>query len=373
MKIEICSRADMQNRLAIGLPEDTAVISFYDPESSDKNYAPVDYSGQPDRLFAVPLRDIDPPSLKKYNLTFSDFFPQANELARFILRAVNDECPIICQCDYGQSRSAACAAAIWEHFEGKGISVFADDAYLPNQMLFNKLVKALEKEHTYLLFTEVKHAMQQDKYSHFIERSEALCKNDSIDEALTELDALMQIISVDMGVDSMHAAYVYDSIADTYCCAERYYEAVQAYEKATDIYISNRQNRAALPIQHKLAKALCKLNDTDNAVLISEKALQFQLDSDDKKYIGLARVIYGDMLFSAHRNNEAILQWEKTDHNEKYAIMLRISKAYGALGNKKMSHEYLQRIKNKYEWKDKMLYRLKIEIDKINAEIGGSK
>lgn len=370
MKIEICSRADMQKRLAVGLPEDTAVISFYDPEGSDKGYAPVDYSGQPVRLFAVPLRDIDPPSLKKYNMTFSEYFPQVNELAKFILHAVNDECPIICQCDYGQSRSAACAAAIWEHFERKGISVFADDAYLPNQMLFNKLVKALEEEHTFTLFTDVKHTMIGNKY---IERAETLCKNGSIDKALTELETLMQKIFADMGADCLHAAYVYDRIADTYCCAEGYFEAVKAYEKAADICISHGQNRAALPIQHKLAKTLCKLNETDKAVLISEASLQFQLNCGDRIYAGFARVIYGDMLFSAHRNNEAILQWENTNHSEKYEIMLKISKAYAALGNEKLSQEYVQRIKNKYEWKDKMLYRLKYEIDTLNAEIGGSK
>ena len=36
---------------------------------------------------------------------------------------------IICQCEHGQSRSAACAAAIKEHFEKSGIEVFADYRY----------------------------------------------------------------------------------------------------------------------------------------------------------------------------------------------------------------------------------------------------
>ena len=50
---------------------------------------------------------------------------------------------IICQCEYGQSRSAACAAAIKEHFEKSGIEVFADYRYYPNQLIFNKLRDAL--------------------------------------------------------------------------------------------------------------------------------------------------------------------------------------------------------------------------------------
>lgn len=52
---------------------------------------------------------------------------------------------IICQCDYGQSRSAACAAAIIEYFEHRGISIFADYRYYPNQLVFNKIYEALER------------------------------------------------------------------------------------------------------------------------------------------------------------------------------------------------------------------------------------
>ena len=47
----------------------------------------------------------------------------------------------------GQSRSAACAAAILEFYEKNGISIFADYRYYPNQLVFNKVKKALEKEY----------------------------------------------------------------------------------------------------------------------------------------------------------------------------------------------------------------------------------
>ena len=36
MEISIYSRADMEILLEKGISEDTAVISFYDPESSDR-------------------------------------------------------------------------------------------------------------------------------------------------------------------------------------------------------------------------------------------------------------------------------------------------------------------------------------------------
>jgi hypothetical protein len=50
----------------------------------------------------------------------------------------------VCQCEYGQSRSAACAAAIKEYYDHDGISIFADYRYYPNQLIFNKLLDALK-------------------------------------------------------------------------------------------------------------------------------------------------------------------------------------------------------------------------------------
>ncbi|MGN1303540.1 MAG: hypothetical protein ACI4YB_00755 [Oscillospiraceae bacterium] len=150
MKLRIMSRAEMENQLEKGFAEETAVISFYDPESRDENYAPVDYSGQDIRLFQAGVRDIDMSSLKRYDMRYNDYFPEADRLAEFILHAVNDDCEIICQCDYGQSRSAACAAAILEHFEKNGVSVFADIKYLPNQMIYNKLSAALKRVYSSL-------------------------------------------------------------------------------------------------------------------------------------------------------------------------------------------------------------------------------
>ena len=49
------------------------------------------------------------------------YLAEADELATFIYEAREVGRDIICQCDYGQSRSAACAAAILQHFEKRGI------------------------------------------------------------------------------------------------------------------------------------------------------------------------------------------------------------------------------------------------------------
>lgn len=105
---------------------------------------PVDYSGKTNRVFPVAIHDIDLEILPKYGYTYDTFFPEADDLAEFIYNAYREGLDIICQCEYGQSRSAACAAAILEHFYHNGISVFVDYRYYPNQVVFHKIFDALE-------------------------------------------------------------------------------------------------------------------------------------------------------------------------------------------------------------------------------------
>ena len=68
---------------------------------------------------------------------------QAQEIASFIMAQLPLVDRIICQCEYGQSRSAAIAAAILEFTERKGLSVFIDDAYNPNKLVFRKVYEYL--------------------------------------------------------------------------------------------------------------------------------------------------------------------------------------------------------------------------------------
>ena len=112
-RIEIISRNDAE-KLISGKPLDnTAIISFYDPPRGRlSDCEPLDYSQICDRVFMVEIHDIDIEVLPDFGLTFDEYFPEAYALAGFIKSAVSDGCDIICQCEYGQSRSAACAAAI---------------------------------------------------------------------------------------------------------------------------------------------------------------------------------------------------------------------------------------------------------------------
>lgn len=146
MKVSIFSRESIQALIDGSFPEHTAVISFYTPPTARrKDTAPVDYVHRAQRLFYVCAHDIDLDTLPRYGLTYETYMPDVDELARFIKRAVNDGMDIICQCDYGQSRSAACAAAILEYYERAGITIFADYRYYPNQLVFNKVLHALRE------------------------------------------------------------------------------------------------------------------------------------------------------------------------------------------------------------------------------------
>lgn len=146
MKVMICSRKSIEKLMEKDFPTNCAVISFYDPPTAKGIRAmPVDYKNKAKRLFQIAVDDIDLEILDEYGLTFESYFTEADELAEFIVSANKEGLDIICQCEYGQSRSAACAAAILEYFEKDGISIFRDYRYYPNQLIFNKLYEALEK------------------------------------------------------------------------------------------------------------------------------------------------------------------------------------------------------------------------------------
>lgn len=149
MQVDIYSREAIEQLLQDKFPDNVAVISFYDPPSlrTGEVFQPVNYANKAKCVFTIPLHDIDIEILEDYGLNFNSYFPEVNKLATFIHKAVDDGMDFICQCEYGQSRSAACAAAILEFYEKRGISIFADYRYYPNQLVFNKVKEALEKEY----------------------------------------------------------------------------------------------------------------------------------------------------------------------------------------------------------------------------------
>lgn len=146
MKVSIYSREEIEKIIDTDFPKNTAVISFYDPKGiRSDNLTPVNYKNKAAMVYQVAVYDIDIECLEDYGLTFDTYLPEDKEIAKFIYKAKEKGFDIICQCKYGQSRSAGCAAAILEHFEKNGISIFADYNYYPNQVVFNKMLKALDE------------------------------------------------------------------------------------------------------------------------------------------------------------------------------------------------------------------------------------
>lgn len=153
MKIIIRSRKFIERISRNPFPKGTALISI-----TDTNDAPVILENEPDFLLRLAFDDVDNDVFadepveeltdeerleleKKYNM-FSE--EQANEIASFYENNKTNISLLICQCEHGQSRSAAVAAAILEFRSRRGIQIFADDRYYPNKVVFRKVLSALK-------------------------------------------------------------------------------------------------------------------------------------------------------------------------------------------------------------------------------------
>ena len=145
MKVEIYSKKAIETLKTTEFPTNTAVISFFTPTKNSYNQNRVDYSGVCERVFYVGIFDVDIEILSDYGYTYETYLTEAPALAEFIRKAVTDGFDIICQCDYGQSRSAACAAAILQCYEARGIDIFADYRYYPNQLVYHKVFDSLKE------------------------------------------------------------------------------------------------------------------------------------------------------------------------------------------------------------------------------------
>lgn len=151
MKVQIMSREALTELARTPFSDGTAVISITDSEADD-----VLLENQPKRLLRLRFDDVSDeifeellgrkPSVREMHQLAGRFHMlsngQAEQLADFVL-SLDDRSTLICQCEFGQSRSAAVAAAVLEYRCRKGINVFADPHYYPNKFVFRKLLSAL--------------------------------------------------------------------------------------------------------------------------------------------------------------------------------------------------------------------------------------
>lgn len=141
MKIEIHSFESIEIRATAPFGHGTAMISI-----GDNGNPPPSLKHAPDYLLRLEFEDIAPDEINETGVNPDHIFSdkQAHEIAEFVYTIKDKAKLIICQCEYGQSRSAACAAALREHFYGNGIDIFADDKYYPNKLVFRKVLEALD-------------------------------------------------------------------------------------------------------------------------------------------------------------------------------------------------------------------------------------
>ena len=153
MKIGILNRPDIEALATRPFKEKTALISITD---YDDEYAELEYT--PEYLFQIKFDDVDNdifldlqgkilPEEKhkdieiKYHIITDE---QAKEIADFVMNIKDKAEFIICQCEHGQSRSAAVAAAITEYLYGDGIKIFSSDDYFPNKVVYRKVYEYLK-------------------------------------------------------------------------------------------------------------------------------------------------------------------------------------------------------------------------------------
>lgn len=153
MKILIKSRNDTEKMSKSEFGKGTALISITDAGS---DFAVLIH--KPDYLLQIAFDDVDndifidelgrTPSVEerqelesKYKMLSDE---QALQIASFYTDNKDSIATLICQCEHGQSRSAAVAAAIMEFRSRRGIMVFAHDNYYPNKVVFRKVLDALK-------------------------------------------------------------------------------------------------------------------------------------------------------------------------------------------------------------------------------------
>ena len=157
MKIIIRNRKSVEQLAETPFSIKTAIISIVDYDDEE-----VHLENEPEALLRVSFNDVDGDVFideigrsrlilpedrvrieEKYKMISDE---QALQIAEFYKIIAGKVHCLICQCEHGQSRSAAVAAAFLEYWHKSGIRVFSDDNYYPNKYVFRKVLKALKGE-----------------------------------------------------------------------------------------------------------------------------------------------------------------------------------------------------------------------------------
>lgn len=151
MVVKIMSRKDLMELAKEPFSADVAVISITDSDDED-----VELQYQPEHLLRLKFDDVSDeifeqmlgrkPTVAEMRQISSRFHmisnAQSKQIADFIISQKTTG-TLVCQCEYGQSRSAGVAAAVEEYYHRRGVRIFADPRYFPNKYIFRKLLRSL--------------------------------------------------------------------------------------------------------------------------------------------------------------------------------------------------------------------------------------
>ena len=153
MKIKIMSKRAIEKYMREPMTEKTAVISIADFNGEfaklinapqwlhQVSFDDVDNDVMIDEVGGKPTEEERLAIEEKYHMFSNE---QASAIAEFYLAICDEAEYVVCQCEHGQSRSAAVAAAILEYRSRRGIKIFSDDRYYPNKVVFRKVLAALQ-------------------------------------------------------------------------------------------------------------------------------------------------------------------------------------------------------------------------------------
>ena len=158
MKIKISSRKNIEDFCRNPMQHNTALISITDYDNSFANlkYQPqylllLDFDDVPvgDGFIEEEGRKLTDLEIAKLEARYHSITTeQVEQIVNFYNEVKEKVDLLICQCEHGQSRSAAVAAAIMEYETKTGIDIFANDWYYPNKSLFRKVLKQLKNHVT---------------------------------------------------------------------------------------------------------------------------------------------------------------------------------------------------------------------------------
>ncbi len=331
MEIRVMSRRRLRTYIEGSHYEKLAVIGFYEPNEKPRRL--------PENVNAyfVNAADIGRDTLKEMGMSYGKYLPEADDIAGFILDAYRENRNIICFCEYGQSISAGCAAAIAEYFENDGIRFFSDYRFSPNQLVFHKIFNALGRvggrkhsdENTAYIFSR--------KYADiFSEKLDIGGENYS--ELLDFLSESEEIISDRYWADSAFIANIACDRGSVLCRSGQYEAAVSQYETAAEFYFENGMRIDGNIAAQQLAMALARSGNTDKAIKTAQS-----IRTDNKAFIGY---LLADIYCCADDFSHALCELQRICDaakapQKKAAALCRSGHLYYRMGDKKAAVKYL--------------------------------